>query len=191
MTTGIVISVIVIAVVLALVWTWYRRTIAGLDPNTDQRTVSGARLTAERLRDLPTPPWRVVYEIAEGTLGDVDHVAVGPIGPIALVTVMADRPAAGPPSGAQAVANAAVTRGDVDDLTRRVGVSCDLLAKVYWGTPNPDGPAASDVVAGQVHVEGQRLDEWLVSLGGDMPGSQIDLAWQSVVTGIGRPDPLA
>ena len=192
MTVGIVISALAVAIAVVGVWIVYQRKLADLDPHRGRSpSASGVRLTAERLRLLSQPPWRVVYEIAEGRLGPIDHVVVGPSGPIAIETVLADRPDTDPDDGPDAVARAAIARGDLDDLTRRVGVSSTLLARVYWGSPRPDEPAASAEAGGQVHVEGQRLVDWLESRTGTLTSTEVDLVWQAVVVGIGRPDPLA
>ena len=72
---------------------------------------------------------------------------------------------------------------ELDDLTRRVGVPCTLLARVYWGTPRPDESAASAEAGGRVHVEGQRLVEWLESRTGTLTPAEVDLVWQAVVVG--------
>jgi hypothetical protein len=173
---------------------WYRNKIATLKPDTNARPLPGARLTAERLRELSSPPWRVVYEIGAGHLGNVDHVVIGPTGVIAIETIMIDRPTefGSDISDAQRIATAAIERGDVDDLTRQVGVPCSVLAKVYWGTPQPDQPPGVQVATGQIAVEGQRLADWLVALPpGPLATAQVDHVWQTLLTGIGRPDPLA
>ena len=190
MSLSIVIPLVVVTVVVIGGFAWYQRKMRELSPESG-RDMSALRLTGERLRTLEPPTWRVVYEIRGDTLGDVDHVVVGPTGVIALVTLMMDRPAADTSDEPARIADAAVTRGGVDELAQRAGLGCELLAKVYWGAPQPDAEAAHEITHGAVAVEGQRLDEWLTSLPGDRltPG-QVDLAWQAIVTGIGRPDPL-
>ena len=171
---------------------WYRRKINDLKVNTDDRPIAGGRLTAEHLRGLSSPPWRVVFEIAEKHLGPVDHVVVGPLGVLAIETIATNRPsAADPVAEAQLIANAAITRGDVDELAARVGSGCKTLVRVYWGTPQPDAPAGTQLAPGLMAVEGQRLNDWLVSLPpGPLQAAQVDQVWQAVSTGIGRPDPL-
>ena len=152
----------------------------------------GARLSADRLQHLTSPPWRVVYEVG-GKLGDIDQVVIGPTGVIAIETVVGDRPqhSGGPSTDPQRVANAALARVAVDELTQRVGVRCQLHAKVFWGVPQPTQPAGIEVATGQVNVEGQRLEEWLISQPpGPLSASQVDQVWQTIVVGIGRPDPL-
>ena len=196
MNLGIIIPLIVLPIVIVGAFVWYRRSIADMRPD-EARPISGLRLTAEALHRAPAPPWRVVYEIG-GALGDVDHVIIGPAGVTAITTVVADRPdpeqLRTARSDAILVSEAAVARGPLDELLRAVGASCDRWARIFWGTPDPDRPAADDVVHGSVLVEGQRADEWLAALA--VPAStpldagRIDMIWRTVVTGIGRPDPL-
>jgi hypothetical protein len=192
----IVIPLVIVAVAMGGFYTWYRRKMADMKPDEAGRSLPGARLTSERLRTMPHPPWRIVFEIGEKSLGNIDHVVIGPPGAIAIETIMADRPSAeaalAQSNRAQLMANAAITRGELDELTSRVGVSCNLLAKVYWGTPGVDVPAALDVTEGLVAIEGQRLEQWLMALPpGPLGPAQVDQVWQAVLTGIGRPDPLA
>ncbi|HSL74443.1 MAG TPA: hypothetical protein VK853_08245 [Ilumatobacteraceae bacterium] len=197
MDLAFVIPLVVLAVVLITGWLWYRRSLAALRPD-DTRPVSGVRLTAEALHRHDHAPWRVVYEIG-GALGGVDHVLVGPPGLVAISTVVADRPrpqtlldASGE---ARLVADAAVARGPVDEIARPSGVPCRRWARVFWGSPDTRRPAHEAVVQGFDLVEGQRLGDWLVTLAAEaaepLDPHQVDRAWQAVVTGIGRPDPLA
>lgn len=185
-------SLIVIVVVVGGAYAWYRRYLRNLAPDENVRQLSGVRLTSERLHTLPNPPWRVVFEIGEDRLGGVDHVVIGPSGIIAVTTIMADRPPSTDEADAHQVASSATLRSEVDDLARRAGLSCDRLAKVFWGAEQPDQPAAIEVMHATTAVVGQRLTEWLATLPpGPLTSAQIDLAWQAVLTGIGRPDPLA
>ncbi len=188
----VTISALAIACLMAAGFVVYRRKIEAMKPDTDSRAISGARVTAERLRGLSSPPWRVVYEVGSGTLGEVDHVVVGSMGAIAIETVFADRPTEHPSSGeAERIALGAVLRGSVSDLTDLVGVPCELAVRIYWGSPQPDSPAAIEIAPGFVAVDGQRLVPWLQSLpDGALSPAQVDLGWQAVTTGIGRPDPL-
>ncbi|HYN34787.1 MAG TPA: hypothetical protein VES40_19340 [Ilumatobacteraceae bacterium] len=197
MTPGIVIPLVVLAVVLVGAAVWYQRSMVALKPD-DAKPVSGARLTAETLHRLDSPPWRVVYEIGRA-LGGVDHVIIGPPGVIAVTTIVADRPTAerllAAAGEAQLTAEAAIERGPADELVRAVGITCRLSARVFWGTPDPDRPAFDGIAPGNHLVEGQRLMDWLEALddsGVEPPitQAQIDLAWQAIVMGIGRPDPL-
>jgi len=189
---SILIPLIAMTAALVLFYVWYQRKLADMKPDADSRSLPGARLTAERLRLLASPPWRVVYEINDRHLGAVDHVVVGPTGAIAIETLMLDRPTVVKDHGdAQLIATAAIERGDVDDLTRTVGVPCSVLAKVYWGAPQPDLPAALEVTTGLVAVDGHRLVDWLIGLPpGPLSPAQVDQVWNVVTTGIDRPDPL-
>jgi len=192
------IPIIVIAGLMVFTWRWYRSKLAGLAPDAEGRALPGGRVTAERLRRLKNPPWRVVYEI-DSKLGQIDHVVIGPNGVVAIETIMIDRPHLDPDAGAQVdaaaaqrMADAAILRGPLDDLTRVVGVPCDLYAKVYWGNAQPDRPAAVATAHGMVAVDGHRLEEWLIGRPpGTLTSAQVDQVWQTVTTGIGRPDPLA
>jgi hypothetical protein len=197
---GIVIPLILLPLAVIGGFVWYRRSIDRMRPD-DARPVSGVRLTAEALHRLPSPPWRIVYEIG-GALGGVDHVVIGPPGVIAITTVVADRPdperLTASTGTAQLVADAAVARGPVDELARPAGTTCQRSASVFWGAPDPKRPASDEVAHGSHLVEGQRIADWLAelagadqgALGGALTPSQIDLSWQAIVMGIGRPDPL-
>ena len=204
----VVVPIAVLLLIVALVWRWYQRKVAAMAPDASPLEIRGTRLTAERLRTLTTPPWRVVYEIGTDALGSIDHVVVGPGGAVAIETVIGDRPdpvsASNVPATAPAestgdaarpsdhtIALAAIARGDVDELLGGI-TSCSTVARVHWGTPDPTRSPTTEVAPGFVLVEGQRLVEWLVSLPpGPLTAAQVDVAWQRVVTGIGRPDPLS
>lgn len=184
-------TILIVALIVGGYW-WYRRAMRNMAPDEVTRSVNGARLTGERLGRLPTPPWRFVFEVPGDRLGSVDHVVIGPSGIIAVTTLMLDRPPATDLPDAHQLAANALARAPVDDLVSRVGLNCATLAKVYFGTPQPDLPVAHDMLNGTRAVEGQRLTEWLLTLPpGPLTSTQIDLAWQAVLTGIGRPDPLA
>ena len=190
----VVLPLVAIVAVVIGAYVAYQRYLASMRPDDSTRQVSGARLTSERLRTLPSPPWRVAFEIGDDRLGGIDHVLIGPPGVIAITTLVFDRPTEVPndTGDAQLVAAAALQRGEVDNLLQGIGLSCNMLAKVYWGTPRPDYPAALPGVHGVVAIEGQRLAEWLPTLPQGVLGpAQIDQAWSAVLTGIGRPDPLA
>lgn len=197
MGPGIVIPLVVLPAIAIGVLVWYRRTLAALHDDDPPPAVSGIRLTAETLHRLQAPAWRVVYETT-GHFGDVDHVVIGPSGVIAITTAVSDRPdrstllaAMGEP---QLIAQAAIARGDVDDLARRNGARCDGWARVYWGAPDPARPAADVVVTGSLLVEGQRLEEWVLSTAAGPPRltpRAVELVWRGIVTGIGRPDPAS
>ena len=195
MSFGIVVPLIVLPIVLVGVFAWYRRSVAALG-TVETQPVSGLRLTAETLHRAPAP-WRVVYEIG-GALGEIDHVVVGPAGVTAISTVVADRPdpdlLRSARSEAILVTEAAIARGPLDELLRAADSSCGHWARVYWGTPDSNRPSTDDLVHGSVLVEGQRVQEWLASLVANastpLDGGRIDEIWRTVVTGIGRPDPL-
>lgn len=195
MGPGIVIPIVVLPLALLGAYVWYRRSIAALRPG-NAATVSGTRLTAESLHRLGSP-WRVVYEIS-GALGAVDHVAIGPPGVVVVTTVVADRPRPQTlieVSGeARLVGDAAIALGPVDDLLRSTGARSHMAARVFWGTPDTDRPAFEQVVHGLQVVEGQRLESWLADISTSATDpydpARIDLAWQSITRGIGRPDPL-
>jgi hypothetical protein len=188
----IAISLIVLLVLMLGGYTMYRRYIASMRVDSEVRQINGARLTSERLQQLPSPPWRFVLEIGEDQLGGIDHVIIGPSGVIAVSTLMFDRPADAGTPDPQQMAAAAILKSPVGELAARAGLSCDTLAKVYWGAPQPERPAVLDSGLATVAVEGQRLTDWLLTLPpGPLTPAQIDLAWQAILTGIGRPDPLA
>ncbi len=197
MTAGIVIPIVVLAVILVGAAVWYQRSMTALKPD-DAKPVSGVRLTAETLHRLDSPPWRIVYEIG-GALGGVDHVIIGPPGVVVVTTIVADRPTAerllAAAGEAQLTAEAAIERGPADELVRPAGITCRLSARVFWGAPDPDRPAFDEIAHGNHLVEGQRLIDWLEVLndsGAEPPitQAQVELAWQCIVMGIGRPDPL-
>jgi hypothetical protein len=194
---GIVIPLVVLPVILIGAYVWYRRSMTALQPD-EAKPVSGVRLTAEALHRLDSPPWRIVYEVG-GALGGVDHVIIGPPGVIAITTIVADRPPAerllAAAGDAQLIAEAAIERGPTDELLRPTGVACRLSARMFWGSPDPERSAFEEVAHGNHLVEGQRLTDWLAALDDStteppLTQSQIDLAWQAIVMGIGRPDPL-
>jgi hypothetical protein len=192
-TLGIIVPLVLLLVVLLAVGIWYQRTIRD-PPNLEMPTVSSTRFTAEALHRLPSPPWRVVYEIGD-QLDGLDHIVIGPIGVVAVSTNTLDRPtldqvaARGLPT---ITAASAITRGRVVDLLTG-GMSCDTLAQVYWGTADPQRHPAEHAVHATPYVEGQRLEWWLTDWAAHAPAvltaAQVDQAWRSVTVGIGRPDP--
>jgi hypothetical protein len=192
MELGILVLVL-LAVAVPAVYLWARRTFKegpqrGVDADVQ---VSGRRLTSAALRDLPSPPWRVVHEIADDRLGGVEHVVIGPPGVFAVQTSMEGMPApSSAPPDAQAVARSAVARTELDDALTRCGMSSDRLVVVHWGVPLDPTPPSVDVFPGLTAVDGRSLRSWAAGLGGPLTGAQVDLAWQTVTTAIGRPDPL-
>jgi hypothetical protein len=193
---GIIIPLILLPIAIIGAFVWYRRSMADLRPD-EAKPVSGLRLTAEALHRAPTPPWRVVHEIG-GALGEIDHVVVGPSGVTAITTIVADRPdpdqLRSTRGEAALVSEAAITRGPLDELLRAVTASCDRWARIYWGAPDARRPVAEPLVHASVLVEGQHIQEWLTALNAQVSDpldpDRVDLIWRTIVTGIGRPDPL-
>lgn len=194
MGPGIVIPVVVLVVAVPIGLLWARRRFtAAHSTGGDVVAASGTRITSNALRGLPSPPWRVVYEIAPDKLGAIEHVLIGPSGVFAVRTSMEPLP---PPLDreptAQELAAPAIARGELDDALRRCGLTSERLLVVHWGKRD-DGQAAIAVEPrpGEIAVDGRRLDEWAAGLADQrLAGSQVDLAWQTVTTAIGRPDPL-
>lgn len=188
----IIIPLIVLAIVVPVGFTWAKRTFKeGAGSRGAEVVAPGGRLTSSALRDLPSPPWRVVYEIADDKLGGVEHVAIGPPGAFAIETSMAPLPE--PPKGApdaHAVALAAITRGELDDVLNRCAMSSAGLVRVHWGADDT-ARVSVDVLPGATAVAGRSLADWAAGLPTELTPAQIDLAWQTVTTAIGRPDPLA
>lgn len=191
MGPGIVIPLILVAVVVPLAFTWAKRL---KDPpasiSGEPATAPATRLTSNALRELPTPLWRVVYEIADNKMSGIEHVLIGPAGTFAVQTSMEPLPEQ--PTGKpepHAVAAAAILRGNLDDALRRCAMSTDCLVRIHWGA----GPSGSiDVLPGLTAVDGRSLLSWAESLTEQtLTPAQVDLAWQTVLTAIGRPDPLA
>lgn len=194
MGAGIIIPLVLVAIIVPVAFTWAKTNLKdGGAASADEPVVTpSARLTSNALRELPTPPWRIVYEISEDKLGGVGHVLLGPAGIFAVRTSMdpMPMPSAEPPD-AQAVARAAIARGDLDDALRRCAMSSDRLVTVHWGAPVEGAPTAVETVPGAVAVDGRALTAWVGSLGGGRSPAQVDLAWQTVTMALGRPDPLA
>lgn len=205
MGPGIIIPVVLLVIIVPVVGVLAKRYLKdGVANQRDEPVVApSARLTSTALRELPTPPWRVVYEIAEDKLGGPGHVLIGPPGVFAVVTSMDPMPTATDGThDASAVAAAAIARGGLDDALRRCAMSSERLVTVHWGAPTPGGPIAVDTLPGATAVDGRSIAEWARRAVGaaadateaDRPPltpAQIDLAWQTVTTAIGRPDPLA
>jgi hypothetical protein len=196
MGPGIVIPVLLVAVVVPVVFVWARRRFKELGPVADELPAApAARLTSNALRALDSPPWRVVYEISHERLGGVEHVLIGPAGIFAMVTSMDPLPSAIADPDPHAVAAAAILRGGLDDALRRCGMTSDRLISVYWGMNEDHAPASVEVLPGTTAVDGRHVRDWAdgAAAGRDGPPlspAQVDLAWQTVVTAIGRPDPL-
>jgi hypothetical protein len=198
MGPGIIIPVVVLSIVLPAVLTVARRRFkhvtAGIGSDRGPATDPSVRLTSDALRTLATPPWRVVHEIAPARLGGIDHVVIGPPGVFALTTTLDPLPPQSTTEAADpsAVAEAAILRGELDDALRRCAMTSDRLVVVHWAAPTAGDPESVEPLPRVVAVQGRSLHSWLEGLDGvRLSPAQVDLAWQTVVTAIGRPDPLA
>ena len=190
----IVIPIIVLGVVIPLAFMWAKKRFKEQAGNDSAAQLApSARLTSNALRNLPSPPWRVVYEISPTLLSGVEHVLIGHSGIYGITTSLGPLPQ---PSTAEPDASTlgeqAVVRGDLDDALRGGGLSCDRLLHLHWTSPDTPQPVSVDVVPGTIAVDGHRLREYLAAQPSNrLTESQIDLGWQSVLVSIGRPDPLA
>lgn len=193
---GILLPLVAVAIVVPIGLLWARRRIRGGSVR-DARGPRAVPLTSAALHRTVTAPWRVVHEIPEDRLGGVEHVLIGPPGVFALVSVLdalpePDRDDQGrTDSDPQAVARIAMLRGDLDEVLTHCGAASDGVVFVHWGRSHTEAPEVP-MVHGAVAVDGHRLGEWLDQRGGDrrLTPSQVDLAWRTVTTGVGRPDPL-
>jgi hypothetical protein len=192
MGPDIVIPVLAIAVVLPVAFLWAKKRFKDDLASDDDAFVPAAdRLTSNALREFESPPWRVVYEVAHDKLNGIGHVLIGPPGVFALRTTMEPIPRGpvGDPDATQ-IATAAIARGGLDDALRRCAMTSDRLVDVHWGR-NDGTEIAVDVMAGTTAVDGRALVAWAANAGPHtLTPSQVDLAWQTVVVAIGRPDPL-
>ena len=194
MGLDIIIPVVLVTVLVPVAIMWAKKNFkdsVGVD-HGDAFVPPSDRLTSNALRELESPPWRVVYEVAHDKLGGVGHVLIGPSGIYALRTTMDPLPhTPTTDADASAIAQAAIARGGVDDALRRCAMSSDRLVVVHWGV-NDTAEIKVDLMPGATAVDGRSLTTWAATAGPDtMTPSQVDLAWQAVVTSIGRPDPLA
>ena len=193
MGLDIIIPLVVVVVVAPIAILWAKKTFKD-DIGRDQHETfvpPSDRLTSNALRELESPPWRVVYEVAHDKLGGIGHVLIGPPGVFALRTTMDPLPhtpsAEADPS---AIARAAIARGGIDDALRRCAMSSDRLVMVHWGV-NDTAEITLQLMPGVTAVDGRSLATWAATAGPEaLTPSQVDLAWQTVVTAIGRPDPL-
>jgi hypothetical protein len=201
MGPGILIPVLLVAVVVPIGVTWAHRRFKSPGEREDEpASAPAARLTSNALRALPAPPWRVVYEINPDRLGGVEHVVIGPPGIFAVVTSMDPMPSADDVDSdavpdAHAIAQAAILRGALDDALRRCAMTSDRLVTVHWGA-NAAGQPSVELLPGATAVDGRQIEQWGAALAADLDGraltpAQVDLAWQTTATAIGRPDPLA
>jgi hypothetical protein len=192
MGPGIIIPVVLLAVVVPTAFMRAKRRLKDGSSIDDDVAAPGARLTSGALRALPTPPWRIVPEIAEDKLGGIEHVVIGPAGAFAVTTSMSplpDRPDDDVDPGE--IARAAITRGPLDDALRRCAMSSDRLLVVHWGPSVEGAPSSVETMPGVTAADGRSLGEWAATQPERLTSAQVDLAWQTVTTAIGRPDPLS
>ena len=196
MGPGIIIPLLLVAIGVPVAFVWARRRFKELGAAGDELpTAPATRLTSNALRTLESPPWRVVYEISADRMNGVEHVLLGPAGVFAIETSMDPLPEPVNDPDPHAVAAGAIMRGALDDALRRCGMVSERLVRVHWGA-NPVGAQVSvELLPGVTAVDGRRLGDWAgaATTGRDAPPwapAQVDLAWQTVVTAIGRPDPL-
>jgi len=190
MGPGIIIPLVLLAIAVPIGLAWAKSLKNPPTNANEPSSTPQTRLTSNALRELPTPPWRVIYEITDHKLGGIEHVLIGPGGTFAVQTSMEplpDRPAAEP--DAHTLAAEAIARGRLDDALTRCAMSSDRTIRVHWGV----GSGGSiDVMPGLTAVDGRSLQTWAASLTEQtLTPAQVDLAWQTVLTSIGRPDPLA
>lgn len=192
MGLDIIIPIVLIVVLAPVAFTWAKKRFKDNTGVVDDAfTPPSDRLTSNALRELESPPWRVVYEVAHDKLNGVGHVVIGPAGVFALRTTMDPLPHE-PTEEAEprAVADAAIARGGVDDALQRCAMSSDRLVMVHWG-PNDRAEIAVDLMPGVTAVDGRAISTWAAGRSAEaLTESQVDLAWQTIVTAIGRPDPL-
>ncbi|MGH9135358.1 MAG: hypothetical protein ACRDZZ_15570 [Ilumatobacteraceae bacterium] len=189
---GIIVPIVAVVVLVPTAIVVLKRYLGNMRPDASLAEPSGSRLTAAALHRLPTPPWRVVYEISTEALGGIDHVLIGPAGIFAITTSLTSMPPVSTERPtAEVVAKGAIARGDVDDLLRRCAMDSTGHVTVHWGRPDDGDPVVVEIAHGNIAVSGHRIDDWFESLATrGLSPAQSDLAWQTIVTGIGRPDPL-
>lgn len=190
----IIIPIVILAIVVPAAIVWAKRRIRDVanEPIDDAFVAPSDRLTSNALRELESPPWRVVYEIPHDKLGGIGHVLIGPAGIFALRTIMDPLPPQPDDEpDARAIGEAAVARGELDDALQRCAMTSDRLVWVHWGV-NEGSDVAVELMPGVIAVDGRELAAWAAGRSDEaFTSSQVDLAWQTVTTAIGRPDPLA
>jgi hypothetical protein len=191
---SVIIPVLVIVVGVPAAFLWYRRYITSTGSARNAELVDpGVRLTSKAMREIASPPWRVVFEVTRGALGDIDHVLIGPAGIYAVQSTMSalDLAAEGL-DAARLTAQRAVARTQLDEILQRCAMSSTAHLTLSWARGATDEPVETPVAHAAIAVSGWRLTEWTASLPTDrLTPAQVDLAWQTVLAGIGRPDPLA
>lgn len=156
---------------------------------------SGRRLTSDALRRLDTPTWRVVHELPDDVLGGIDHVLIGPIGVVAIVTRLSPLPPTVAPGDAHDrlatndLAASAVARAELDDALATVGMRSEVLVDLHWGRNDRD-EAFVEIGRDHLAVDGRRIEEWLDVPEPRLTPTLVDHAWSTIVTAVGRPDPL-
>jgi hypothetical protein len=188
---GIVVPVVVVAVVVPVLWWMLHRRMrssAAGSAASEPVVASGRRITSDALRALPSPPWRVVPEIADRALGGIEHVLIGPGGIFAIVTSLSPRSPNGAADGrAAATAASAVARLPLDDLLAGCRLTSTAHVTVHWGAHGE--PGWCETAHAALAVAGDRLDVWVASLPDRLTAPEVTAAWRAVTTGIGRPDP--
>ena len=177
MGSNIIIPVIIIAVIVPAITLWAKHRFkdsAGADD--DPPVAPSDRFTSNALRELESPPWRVVYEIGADRMGGVGHVLIGPTGVYAMRTTMDPLPAAPTTEpDARAIGAAAVARAELDDALRRCAMSSDRLVTVHWGA-NEGSEIAIELLPGHTAVLSGELEEelpdWKVMVG---PREAVDI----------------
>ncbi len=191
---GIIIPIIVLAIAAPAGFVWAKKLkTGGASTRVESPTAVGTRLTSDALRDLASPPWRIVYEITEEKLDGIEHVIIGPAGVFAVQTSMDPLPAPRvDPASAHEIARVAILRGGLDDALRRCAMTSDQLVTFHWGVDSDHRGQSVEVSPGAIAVDGRAIAAWAATLRERrLSPAQVDLAWQTVVAAIGRPDPLA
>ena len=88
MGPGIIIPLILVVVIVPFGLAWAKKLKDSVNSADGPASTAQSRLTSHALRELATPPWRVIYEIADDKLGGIEHVLIGPAGTFALQTSM-------------------------------------------------------------------------------------------------------
>ena len=192
MGPGIIIPVVLLVVVVPAAFMWAKRRLKDGSSIDDDVVAPSTRLTSGALRALPAPPWRIVPEIADDKLGGVEHVAIGPPGVFAVQTSMSPLPdGSDEVTDPAEIARAAIARGPLDDVLRGCAMSSDRLLVVHWGPPVEGAAASVETMPGVTAADGRNLGTWAAAQPERLTTAQVDLAWQTVTTAIGRPDPLS
>lgn len=195
MGPNIIIPTVALLLIVPLVIFWAKRRFVDNLINTSAggaiAVAPASRLTSNALRELPSPPWRVVYEISPDRMSGIEHVLLGPAGAFPLRTELGPMPDGATERQPSEIAQASIVRGGLDDALMRSHLSSDTLVLVYWGPPGASTSCSVDLMHGVIAVDGRRLDEWAASLDTrNLTESQVDLAWSTILQSIGRPNPF-